>query len=96
MSSWYFWQVHAYIISELKNEMPMFFQREATKDKLIRELNLVYKKIQRKYNISAGDFPDCQTMQRKLRASCIYCISTLEELVLTIVWFHRFAIELIS
>jgi len=60
-------KVHAYIISELKSEMPMFFHREATKDRLIRELNSVYKKIQRKHNISAGDFPDCQTMQRKLR-----------------------------
>lgn len=60
-------QVHAYIISELKSEMPRLFGREVAKQRLIDELDTVYRRIQSRYGVSAGDFPDINQMRRKLK-----------------------------
>ncbi|CAH0556981.1 unnamed protein product [Brassicogethes aeneus] len=55
-------KVHAYIISELKKEMPMFGKDSKKKD-LILNLQKVYAKIQKEHNISPGDFPEFHKMQ---------------------------------
>ena len=56
-------QVHAYIISELKKEMPSMFGRENKKKELIKDLASIYEKIQREHQISPGDFPELKRMQ---------------------------------
>lgn len=58
-----FLQVHAYIISYLKKEMPSVFGKENKKKQLILKLPVIFAKIQLEHHISPGDFPDCQKMQ---------------------------------
>ncbi|XP_044751230.1 EH domain-containing protein 1-like isoform X2 [Coccinella septempunctata] len=59
-------KVHAYIISELKKEMPNIFGKEHKKRELIKNLPVLYEKIQQQYSISQGDFPDVKKMQELL------------------------------
>lgn len=56
-------QVHAYIISHLKKEMPSVFGKENKKRELISRLPEIYIQLQREYQISAGDFPEVKAMQ---------------------------------
>lgn len=56
-------QVHAHIISYLKQEMPSVFRKDNKKKNLIYQLPVIFSKIQLQHNISAGDFPDCTKMQ---------------------------------
>lgn len=56
-------QVHTYIISYLKKEMPSVFGKENKKKQLILKLPVIFAKIQLEHHISPGDFPDCQKMQ---------------------------------
>ncbi|XP_071520119.1 EH domain-containing protein 3-like isoform X2 [Panulirus ornatus] len=60
-------KVHAYIISELKKEMPSMFGRENKKKELIKNLSSTYEKIQREHQISPGDFPEIKRMQEQLQ-----------------------------
>ncbi|KAK8404285.1 hypothetical protein O3P69_007540 [Scylla paramamosain] len=60
-------KVHAYIISELKKEMPSMFGRENKKKELIKDLASIYEKIQREHQISPGDFPELKRMQDQLQ-----------------------------
>ena len=55
--------MHAYIISELKKEMPSVFGKDNKKKELIKRLESIYQKIQREHQISPGDFPDIKRMQ---------------------------------
>lgn len=61
-------QVHAHIISYLKQEMPSVFRKDNKKKSLIYQLPVIFSKIQLQHNISAGDFPDCAKMQVCLMA----------------------------
>lgn len=56
-------QVHAHIISYLKQEMPSVFRKDNKKKNLIHQLPVIFSKIQLQHHISAGDFPDCAKMQ---------------------------------
>lgn len=56
-------QVHAYIISALKKEMPSVFGKENKKKELIASLGDIYKRIEREHQISPGDFPNLKKMQ---------------------------------
>ncbi|XP_046995485.1 EH domain-containing protein 3-like [Schistocerca americana] len=58
--------VHAYIISELKKEMPPVFGKDSKKKDLIKNLNQIYERLQREHQISPGDFPDIKRMQENL------------------------------
>ncbi|KAK7067391.1 EH domain-containing protein 4 [Halocaridina rubra] len=60
-------KVHAYIISELKKEMPSVFGKEGKKKELIKNLGQIYEKIQREHQISPGDFPELKRMQDQLQ-----------------------------
>lgn len=57
------WQVHAYIISALKKEMPNVFGKESKKRELVNNLGEIYLKIEREHQISPGDFPNLRKMQ---------------------------------
>lgn len=59
-------KVHAYIISELKEEMPSMFGKDSKKKELIKNLDKIYEKIQHVHNISPGDFPNIQKMRECL------------------------------
>lgn len=59
-------KVHAYIIAELRKEMPSMFGKESKKKELIKNLGTIYDKLQREHQISPGDFPDLKKMQEKL------------------------------
>ncbi|XP_055677201.1 EH domain-containing protein 3 [Lutzomyia longipalpis] len=60
-------KVHAYIIAELRKEMPSVFGKEHKKKDLIKNLGQIYDKIQREHQISPGDFPDIKKMQESLQ-----------------------------
>ncbi|CAD7084341.1 unnamed protein product [Hermetia illucens] len=60
-------KVHAYIISELRKEMPSVFGKDSKKKELIKNLGQIYDKIQREHQISPGDFPDIKKMQEHLQ-----------------------------
>lgn len=59
-------KVHAYIIAELKNQMPNMFGKGSKQKDLIKNLQQIYLKIQREYNISPGDFPEIEKMRKHL------------------------------
>ena len=59
-------QVHAYIISSLKKDMPSVFGKEGKKKELIKNLDSLYSQLQREHQISPGDFPDIKKMQEQL------------------------------
>ena len=56
-------QVHAYIISSLRKEMPSVFGKDSKKKELIKNLSQIYDQIQREHQISLGDLPDIKKMQ---------------------------------
>lgn len=60
-------QVHAYIIAELKSQMPSMFGKDKKKEQLISKLVDVFRKIQAEHNISPGDFPSVSKFQEQLR-----------------------------
>lgn len=60
-------KVHAYIVSELRKEMPSVFGKDGKKKDLIKNLGQIYEKIQREHQISPGDFPDIKKMQELLQ-----------------------------
>ena len=62
----YVFQVHAYIISSLRKEMPSVFGKDVKKKELIKNLETTYENLQREYKISPGDFPDVKRMQQIL------------------------------
>ncbi|XP_016144841.1 EH domain-containing protein 3-like [Sinocyclocheilus grahami] len=61
-------QVHAYIISSLKKDMPSVFGKDNKKKELINSLGEIYSRIEREHQISPGDFPNLKKMQDQLQA----------------------------
>ncbi|XP_017142095.2 EH domain-containing protein 1 [Drosophila miranda] len=60
-------KVHAFIIAELRKDMPSVFGKDSKKKDLIKNLGQVYDRIQREHSISPGDFPDIKKMQDVLQ-----------------------------
>lgn len=60
-------KVHAYIIAELRKDMPSVFGKEGKKKDLIKNLGAVYDRLQKEHQISPGDFPDIKKMQDVLQ-----------------------------
>ncbi|XP_016985116.1 EH domain-containing protein 1 [Drosophila rhopaloa] len=60
-------KVHAFIIAELRKDMPSVFGKDSKKKDLIKNLGQVYDRIQREQSISPGDFPDIKKMQEVLQ-----------------------------
>lgn len=59
-------KVHAYIIAELRKDMPTVFGKDSKKKDLIKNLGQIYDKLQREHQISPGDFPEIKKMQEVL------------------------------
>jgi EH domain-containing protein 3/EH domain-containing protein 1 len=70
-------KVHALIISHLRKEMPTLFGKTKTQKNLIDNLEDVFTKIQRTYNISPGDFPDIERFRERLK---LFDISQFQKL----------------
>lgn len=75
-------KVHAFIISELKEEMPSVFGKDSKKKELIKNLDKIYEKIQRQYNISPGDFPQIHKMREILDQMDFKTFKTLDKKLL--------------
>jgi len=50
--------VHAHILTEIKQQMPMFLGKDSRKRELLGSLPALCKSIEEEYHIPAGDFPD--------------------------------------
>lgn len=72
-------KVHAYIISEIKLEMPSMFGKESKKKEIIKNLDKIYEKIQHQYNISPGDFPKIEKMREVLELLDFKTFKTLDK-----------------
>nr|XP_023011882.1 EH domain-containing protein 3-like [Leptinotarsa decemlineata] len=59
-------KVHAYIMAELRKEMPSMFGKDSKKKELIKNLGQIYDKLQKEHQISPGDFPEIKKMQEVL------------------------------
>uniref|UniRef100_A0A8R1HS72 Uncharacterized protein n=1 Tax=Caenorhabditis japonica TaxID=281687 RepID=A0A8R1HS72_CAEJA len=59
-------RAHAFIISEIAEQMPTFFGKDRKKEEIIRNLENIYLSMERKYGIPRGDFPDIVKMRSKL------------------------------
>ncbi|VDM09300.1 unnamed protein product [Wuchereria bancrofti] len=59
-------KVHAFIIAELRKQMPSMIGKEKKKKELIQNLDKIFEQLQREHNISAGDFPDINKMREHL------------------------------
>jgi len=57
----------AYIIGYLKSQMPSVMGKEKKQAKLLADLPNVFRVVMKKYNLSAGDFPDLKTFGAKLK-----------------------------
>ena len=75
-------QVHAYIISHLKKEMPSMFGKDSKKKELIAKLADTYRVIQRDFAISPGDFPSLEKMQQSLEVLSIVLLCASQDLFL--------------
>jgi len=60
-------KVNAYIISNLRNEMPSLFGKEKAQQKLLEELNREFNKVHRQFQLPVGDFPEVNSFREKLR-----------------------------
>jgi len=72
-------KVHAYIIAELKEEMPSMFGKDSKKKELIKNLDKIYERIQHVHNISPGDFPNIQKMREQLELADFKTFKSLDK-----------------
>ena len=72
-------KVHAYIISQLRKEMPTMFGKDSKKNALIKDLPRLYENIAREHNISPGDFPSVHRMQDVLQHHDFKAFHSLKE-----------------
>ena len=59
-------KVHAYLIGHLREKMPTMIGREKKQQALLSDLSVVFRDVQRKYQIPPGDFPDLDEFKTKL------------------------------
>ncbi|KHN77407.1 EH domain-containing protein 3 [Toxocara canis] len=60
-------KVHAFIIAELRKQMPTMIGKEKKKKELIQNLDKIFEQLQREHSISPGDFPDVNKMRDNLQ-----------------------------
>ncbi|GFZ10644.1 EPS15 homology domain 2 [Actinidia rufa] len=59
-------KIHAYVISQLKKEMPAVMGKAKTQQRLIDNLEDVFAKVQREFHLPAGDFPSVEHFREVL------------------------------
>ena len=60
-------KVHAYILSYLKEQMPMFMGYQKKQAQLMENMKQVFRSVMKKYNLAPGDFPDIDDFRSKLQ-----------------------------
>lgn len=60
-------RVHALIMNHLRQEMPSMFGKGSTKARLLANLGEEFGKVQHKYNLPSGDFPQSDLFARCLQ-----------------------------
>ena len=59
-------KVQAFILHQLRSEMPSLFGKEKKKESLIENLDQVFNSLHKSKQIPIGDFPSCRGMKEKL------------------------------
>jgi len=59
-------KVHAFILYQLRSEMPSWFGQQAKKNELIANLANIFFAIQKQKQLPIGDFPNVKRMQEQL------------------------------
>lgn len=72
-------KVHAYIISHLKDQMPMLMGHAKKQAQLLEDLPTVFRSVLKKYNLAHGDFPELQDFKSKLAEHDFTKFSTLKQ-----------------
>ncbi|KAI9247749.1 P-loop containing nucleoside triphosphate hydrolase protein [Sporodiniella umbellata] len=76
-------KVHALIIGHLKKEMPSMFGKKKKQDTLLKNLDQEFIKIQNKYHMPAGDFPNPEIFRQNLSMYDIDKFKSIKEDLLT-------------
>ncbi|GJW19915.1 EH domain-containing protein 1-like protein [Tanacetum coccineum] len=69
--------IHAYIISPIEERMPAVMGKSKTQQKLMKNLEDVFAKVQKEFHLPPGDFPDVEHFRQVLGA---YNIDKFEKL----------------
>ncbi|KAG1472114.1 hypothetical protein G6F56_001731 [Rhizopus delemar] len=72
-------RVHALIISHLKKEIPSMFGKKKKQEALLNNLGAEFVKIQQKYHLPAGDFPNPERFKQNLAQYDMDKLKTLKE-----------------
>lgn len=75
-------KVHAYVISNLKEQMPMLMGHAKKQKQLIDDLPKVFRTCMKRYNLAPGDFPDLEAMRSRLVESDFSKFNTLKQRLL--------------
>ncbi|KAI3769156.1 hypothetical protein L6452_00256 [Arctium lappa] len=59
-------KIHAYIMNQLKKEMPSWIGKAKAQQRLIDNLESVFEKIQKDHHLPAGDFPNVENFRMAL------------------------------
>lgn len=59
-------KIHAYIMNQLKKEMPSWIGKAKAQQRLVDNLEAVFQKIQKDHHLPAGDFPNVETFRMSL------------------------------
>jgi len=55
-------RVHCILLNHLRSELP-FFGKEKKKKEILENVSVVFLKVMKEYDLSAGDFPDLNTFR---------------------------------
>ncbi len=72
-------KVHAYIISYLKEQMPMLTGHKKKQQELITNIQGVFRSVMKKYNLAPGDFPEINDFGSKLQEQDFSKFHSLKE-----------------
>ncbi|KAI3786641.1 hypothetical protein L1987_40472 [Smallanthus sonchifolius] len=60
-------KIHAYIMNQLKKEMPSWYGKAKAQQRLIDNLETLFEKIQREHHLPPGDFPNIDSFRETLK-----------------------------
>jgi len=78
-------KVHAYIIAELRKQMPSMIGKEKKKKELIQNLDKIFEQLQKEHGISPGDFPDVEKMRENLKNADFTSFNAIKPRLLEVV-----------
>ncbi|KAJ2400378.1 hypothetical protein GGI23_002074 [Coemansia sp. RSA 2559] len=76
-------RVHAHIIGHLRSELPSMFGKSKKAKAMLEDLPSEFKKIQTRYNLPPGDFPNPEAFKSDLEAFKIADFNKLQQRVIS-------------